>query len=55
MALVGIALIVVAALIETVAGALFALHKLDPNPHMPLAMFSGVAFAVAGGLLYLGG
>jgi hypothetical protein len=34
---------------------LFIAHKLSPNPHMPFAMFSGVVFAVAGVLLYLGG
>jgi hypothetical protein len=53
MALAGIGLIVTAAAIELVASMLFMTHKLSPNPHMPWAMFSGVAFAVGGVLLYL--
>ena len=54
MAFVGIGLIVMAAAIELGAGVLFVLHKLSPNPHMPIAMFSGVAFALGGLVLYLG-
>ena len=49
----GLALILVAAAIETVAGVLFATNVLSPNPHMPFAMFSGVAFALGGLALYL--
>ena len=55
MEIAGIALILTAASIELVAGILFVAKKLTPNPHMPYAMFSGVAFAVAGLLLYVGG
>jgi hypothetical protein len=51
----GLSLIGIAAAVELVAGGLFIAHKLSPNPHMPFAMFSGVVFAVAGVLLYLGG
>jgi hypothetical protein len=29
------------------------LSRLSPNPHLPLAMFSGVAFALGGLALYL--
>jgi flagellar biosynthesis component FlhA len=50
---IGIALIGVAAAIETVAGILFVLKVITANPHMPFAMFSGVAFALGGVLLYL--
>ena len=55
MEIAGLALIAVAATVETVAGGLLMAHKLSPNPHMPWAMFSGVVFAVAGVLLYLRG
>jgi hypothetical protein len=53
MELVGIGIIGVAAAVETTAAILFVLRWLSPNPHMPYAMLSGVAFAVAGLLLYL--
>ena len=53
MEIAGVTLILVAATIETVVGALFITHRLSPNPHMPWAMFSGVAFALGGlALLY---
>jgi len=54
MELAGIALIIVAASVELVASILFILRKLSPNPSMPYAMLSGVVFAVAGLLLYVG-
>ena len=52
MAIAGIALIIGAAAIETVAGILFMAGVLSPNPHMPFAMFSGVVFAIGGLALY---
>ena len=55
MQIAGVAIILVAAVIETVAGILFAIGTLSPNPHMPYAMFSGVAFAVGGLALYRAG
>ena len=55
MQIAGVAIILVAAVIETVAGVLFAIDTLSPNPHMPFAMFSGVAFAVGGLALYRAG
>jgi hypothetical protein len=44
-----------AATIELVASMLFITKKLTPNPHMPYAMMSGVVFALAGVMLYMGG
>ena len=55
MIIAALTLIGAAAAVELVAGVLFMLHKLSPNPHMPWAMFSGVVFAISGVLLYLGG
>lgn len=49
----GLALILLAAAVEMVAGVLFATGALSPNPHLPFAMFSGVAFALGGLALYL--
>jgi hypothetical protein len=53
MMIVGVVLIAVAAAVELIASVLFAMRVLTPNPHMPLAMLSGVVFAVAGLVLYL--
>lgn len=55
MAMIGVVLIIVAALVELVAAALFIFHKLSPNPHLPFAMLSGVVFAIAGLILFLSG
>jgi hypothetical protein len=52
---IGIGLILGAATIELVASMLFITKKLTPNPHMPYAMMSGVVFALAGVMLYMGG
>ena len=49
----GIAIILVAAAVELPAGLLLMTKRLNPNPHYPYAMFSGVAFALGGLLLYL--
>jgi hypothetical protein len=50
----GVGIIAVAAAVELVAGVLFMLKKLKPNPHIPYAMLSGVAFAVGGLALWPG-